>query len=203
MNEVSELIEQAEAVKQREQEMLKMFELAGYELIEEYDDGKGRPKTLIELLQEALGNPPENPGQWIRIADIPRFITENLQVPEDLKAFNDAAPTKKPKLGVANFPRRRQRDRHEVPDNDTSDLDLTHPEFGLKPRAPKGYQLDGKQYSSVAEVGEGQIVMNVAEVTYQKVGDDQWIMPRNELAGVFYDFDVDFAPLYGLVEDDE
>lgn len=78
--------------------MLDMFKLAGYSLNEECEDGKGRPKTVIELLKEALNNPPEDAAQWIRIDDIPRYIKEQLQPwdQDKLNSFNDAVLVKQP-----------------------------------------------------------------------------------------------------------
>lgn len=206
--------------------MLKMFELAGYQMdLYPEDEEKNRPKTLIELLQEALGNPPEDPGKWIRIADIPRYIAEHLTVPEDLKAFNDAAS--KPVTGMAvevdepDFeehvapkprPKRKRTSRQgrminakalENNENDTSDLDFTSNEWGLTPMAPYGFQLSGDRYDTVAEVEVGETIVNVADATYTKIGENKWIMPNNEKAGEFLDIDVEFAPMYGLVEDDE
>ena len=97
LNELEELVRSAESTRAREQQMLDMFKLAGYEMdIEPDEEGKSCPKTLLELLKEALGNPPEDAGSWIRIADIPRFISEHLQVPGDLQAFNDSRLTSKP-----------------------------------------------------------------------------------------------------------
>lgn len=88
--------------KERDQ-YLKMFELAGFDLYTEPDDdGKSRPKDVVELLQEALGNLPLDAGNWIRIADIPRYVTDHLIVPDRqaLDEFNGRRVSRSPVVQV-------------------------------------------------------------------------------------------------------
>lgn len=75
------------------EEYLAMFKLSGYNLYTTEGDpeGKERPKTVKELLAEALKNPPSDDRKYIEISSIPRYISEYLIVPqrEDLDRFND------------------------------------------------------------------------------------------------------------------
>ena len=174
LDELSSLVANAEQVKAREDQMLGMFELAGFDLdIPEDDDGKSRAKDLIELLKEALGNPPTEPGQWIRIQDIPRYIEENLQVPEDLEAFNMQTPQNKP--------------------------NVSEPEDDLPPVAtvPRGYNRVGnEEYMTGAECPDKQDYYDTTGQVWHKITDERWTMQGDDDLGGYRNVDADnFAPL--------
>lgn len=190
LDELTETIAKAEKVKAREDQMLEMFKLAGFDLNHDkvYDtEGEafeadldknpepGEAKDLVELLKEALGNPPTEPGQWIRIKDIPRYISENLSVPEDLDAFNDG-------FSITQT-------------NDSQDIETPRE---LKP-LPKGLKYTKAQYNTAQEVSRGKQVQDIRGDIWTKEDDDQWTLQGDDDKGGYLDMDVEgFAPLQEL-----
>jgi hypothetical protein len=179
LDELSSLVANAEQVKAREDQMLGMFELAGYDLNseptmeQEEDNIPGDPKDLIELLKEALGNPPTEPGQWIRIQDIPRYIEENLVVPEDLDAFNMQMPQNKPNVSEPV---------EDVP---------------AVAGVPRGYNRVGtEQYMTGKECPDKQDYYDTTGQVWHKITDERWTMQGDDDLGGYRNVDADnFAPL--------
>ena len=186
--ELSELVSQAESVKLREQQMLDMFKLAGYELEHkpefesqaeandpDADYAVGEPKTLIELLKEALGNPPTEAGRWIRISDIPEYIKQNLTVldVDELEEFNE-------------------QDRHRSSDklvNDVPALDLP---------LPPGYNKTKLVYGSKQEVPIGSEAVDLVGNVWKHEDEDSWSLHGDPDKASYYDVDVEDGQLRGV-----
>ena len=170
----------------REEQMLGMFELAGYELnkpdesaqvetttgLEEVTSS-GQPKDLIELLKEALGNPPTEPGQWIRVKDIPRFISENLNIPEELDDFNS-----------------------QTPETVTLDDGLKGDFKNRKKVLPSGLKPGDKEWTKAAEVPEGKMIQAADGTVWEKEADNSWTLYGDTDKGGYYDIDAEqFGPM--------
>lgn len=178
--ELSELVSQAESVKLREQQMLDMFKLAGYDLTKRIgpDDGledDTEPKTLIELLKEALGNPPTEAGRWIRISDIPEYIKQNLTVLDydELEEFNDE-------------------DRSRSSDklvNDVPALDIP---------LPPGYNKTKLVYGSKQEVPIGSEAVDLVGNVWKHEDEDSWSLHGDPDKASYYDVDVEDGQLRGV-----
>lgn len=178
--ELSELVSQAESVKLREQQMLDMFKLAGYDLNKRIgpDDGledDTEPKTLIELLKEALGNPPTEAGRWIRISDIPEYIKQNLTVldSDELEEFNEQD---------------RSRSSDE-PVNDLPALDLP---------LPPGYNKTKLVYGSKQEVPIGSEAVDLVGNVWKHEDEDSWSLHGDPDKASYYDVDVEDGQLRGV-----
>lgn len=186
LEELAELVSGAEATKKREESMIEMFRLAGYEINETDDEGKGRPKDLIELLKEALGNPPTEPGKWIRISDIPRYIVENLNVPEDLDEFNDRSRASK-ELLIFNSD-----------DEEPSPLDDEN--YG-KPIVPKGYRAVGELLKNTDGAQRGDMFADIRGDVWIKENDTQWSLLGDDDKGGYYEVDANnFPPLVKIAK---
>ncbi|QLF83372.1 hypothetical protein SEA_NICEHOUSE_151 [Rhodococcus phage NiceHouse] len=185
LDELQSLVADAEQQKQREKLMLNMFELAGYvldnpaphnpddntdyenELLTDEDPEcfTPIPKTLIELLSEALGNPPTEPGSWIRIQDIPRYISENLVVPEreTLDKFNSSVPE--------------QTTRQE------------RPAVAL----PQGFRSTSKQFNEAEDTEDQQWYIDDLDRIWQRIKNDAWTLRGEEDdPGGYLNIDVQF-----------
>lgn len=192
LDELQSLVANAEQVKAREDQMLGMFELAGFELehpaphnpddntdyeneLLTEDDPEcfnSVPKTLIELLSEALGNPPTEPGSWIRIQDIPRYISENLVVPdrEVLEAFNSSVQ---------------------------SQTTMQEPAIAA---LPAGWRALGPKINSPREAINGGYYACVLNRIWRKEDSDQWtFLEEPDDVGGYLDIDVQ-GPLRAVAQ---
>lgn len=178
-------------------DILKMFELAGYDMDTEPVDGKCRPKEAIELIREVLDDPPEEPQRWIRIQDIPNYIDDYLIYPDrqTIDQFNDrSAPARR--SGV-------QQQIHEldnaadVPEEDTrtvNDKGELDPEF----------KLGSKSWPKAGMVPVGQTVVDEIGELWYKVAANKWARVNGfDENAPDYDLDIDvtaFAPLREVLE---
>jgi len=193
LDELQSLVANAEQVKAREDQMLGMFELAGFDLenpgpadtVEDwndltdiemdeqnYEDYEPVSKTLIELLSEALGNPPTEPGSWIRIQDIPRYISENLVVPdrEVLDAFNSSVQ---------------------------SQTTMQEPAIAA---LPAGWRALGPKINSPREAINGGYYACVLNRIWRKEDSDQWtFLEEPDDVGGYLDIDVQ-GPLRAVAQ---
>lgn len=192
LQRVADLEEFYEQQQKLTKDLLKMFELSGYSMNTEEVEGKARPKELRELVEEVLGNPPEEPQRWIRIQDIPRFIDDYLMYPDrqTTDAFNDRSSTLKPghpQLVVKTIEPKEPEE--EVTVNDQGVLD------------PK-LEYTSQEWPKAGMVPVGTVIQDEIGAVMKKVGPNQWIdvYSYDEEAPDFsYDADVTaFAPLKGV-----
>lgn len=97
IQQIKDLQEYYDTNERLKQRLMRQFELAGYSLEHrgEGDEPLVRPKELEELVEEVLKNPPAEPQKYIRISDIPAYISEYLVVlpHDDLERFNNGNRT--------------------------------------------------------------------------------------------------------------
>lgn len=171
----------------------KMFELAGYALYtEEDDDGKSRPKDTIELLEEALGNPPsDEPACWIRISDIPRYIEDYLIVAKgvDLDEFNEEAKT-------SLAPRR---NRPTIKPEDPAIDEKPLPEPGsvediksyVQGNVMDGMHETGRRFTKAGQAPKGTTVLDSIGAMWHKKDANHWVQVEdNPTMEPFADADV-------------
>lgn len=177
-------------------DILKMFELAGREMHTEPVDGKSRPKEILELLQEVLDNPPEEPQRWIRIQDIPRFIDDYLIYPDKqlIESWNEKPPHRST-VTQHHSDQYGDYDEPDVPEepegtvNDKGELD---PEL----------EYTNQEWQKAGFVPVGTVVEDQIGTVLKKINKDQWIEVYTydeDAPDYSYDAEVTpFAPLKGV-----
>lgn len=183
----------------------KMFELAGYSLYtEEDDDGKSRPKDTVELLEEALGNPPsDEPACWIRISDIPRYIEDYLIVAKgvDLDEFNEEAKT-------SLAPRNHRPVAASYDGDEPRELPPPGSEEDVKSYVAgnimDGLHFTGKVYQKAGQAPPGASVLDSLGVMWHKKATNHWVeVEENPTHEPFTDADVTSgSPLRQVAADD-
>jgi hypothetical protein len=192
LQRVADLEEFHEQQQKLIKDLLKMFELNGFDMNTEEVEGKARPKELRELVEEVLGNPPEEPQRWIRIQDIPQFIDDYLIYPDrqTVDAFNDGprwAPNQSPghpKLVVETIEPEEPEEEYTV--NDKGEPD---PE----------YKFSGVEWAKAGLVPVGTNVLDQIGEFWHKHAKNQWIQVNSfdeDAPDYSYDAEVtQFAPL--------
>ena len=173
-------------------DLLKMFELSGYNMYTDEFEGKSRPKELRELVEEVLGNPPEEPQRWIRIQDIPRFIDDYLMYPDRqiTDAFNEKSTSSKghPKLAVEFT--------SEIADDEEPEEEYTVNDKG---EPDPEYKFSGATWAKAGLVPVGTKVLDEIGEFWYKHAKNQWIQVNSfdeQAPDYSYDAEVtQFAPL--------
>src|SRR6478752_9774115 len=210
LQQIGQMQEGYDKLNKLNDEYLKMFELAGFSLYtEEDEDGKSRPKEIKELLAEALGNPPsDDPACWIRISDIPRYVSDFLIVAKgvDLEDFNEEAKT-----SLAPRKNRAATNDH-VNDHDHDDEDQEpEPEPGTEedlvryvaPGLMDGLRFSGREWQKAGQVPSEVSILDSLGVMWHKKAKNHWVeVEENPTYEPFTDADVTTgAPLKEVVPD--
>lgn len=177
-----------------EAKYLEMFKLSGYEMNIEHvaddENSTSRPKTILELLQEALDNPPTEVGKWIRISDIPRYVSDYLIVPEreKLDEWNSKVhPGAIMPATMADVPEEPKEPERTV--NDKGELD---PDF----------KKTGKVFTKAGQVPSKTTIVDAIGVIWHKTAPNQWfeINDDDPIAAQEPYWDQDITPMGPLEE---
>lgn len=185
-----------------EEQYLDMFELAGYQLnVEEYElpgsEGEmisSRPKTVLELLKEALDNPPTEPGRWIRISQIPKYINDYLIVPdrETLDVWNEAPVPRTVSLPPLESGTIAEID--EEPERTVNDRGELDPDF----------KKTGQQWVKAGKVPVGTTIVDAIGVMWHKKAPNTWFdVSGDPIAAMEPYEDRDLTPMGPLEEVEE
>lgn len=150
---LSEVASMAAALKEYQrldQAYLELFKLAGYDIDLEFEEEngtiKGRPKTVEELIRELLQDPPAEPAKYIRICDIPAYITKYLRVPAQDELDNFNTPV--------------ERQYHN----------MTY----LEPVISAKYDLTGEEWDLASSIPNGVPVIDSRGLEYARVEGNKW-----------------------------